>query len=87
MTVSKPLRDLILVLGDQLDIHANVLSRFDPTRDRVWMGEVHEEATHVWCHKTRLMLFFSTMRHFSIPANGDGYDQEGKLHQQGQTLY
>lgn len=28
------------------------------------MAEVHEEATHVWCHKRRLAFFFSAMRHF-----------------------
>jgi deoxyribodipyrimidine photolyase-related protein len=58
------MRNLILILGDQLDVEAAVLKRIDPARDRVWMAEVHEEATHVWCHKTRLVLFFSAMRHF-----------------------
>ena len=28
------------------------------------MSEVEEEATHVWCHKLRLALFFAAMRHF-----------------------
>jgi len=58
------MRNLILILGDQLDAEAAGLKRIDPARDRVWMAEVHEEATHVWCHKTRLVLFFSAMRHF-----------------------
>ena len=29
------------------------------------MAEVVEEATHVWCHKSRLVFFFSAMRHFA----------------------
>jgi len=28
------------------------------------MAENEAEATHVWCHKKRLVLFFSAMRHF-----------------------
>jgi len=58
------IRSLILVMGDQLDEQAPVLADLDPSRDMVWMAEVREEAEHVWCHKTRLVLFFSAMRHF-----------------------
>lgn len=55
---------LVIVFGDQLSLESNALVDFDPGSDAVWMAEVHEEATHVWCHKTRLVLFFSAMRHF-----------------------
>lgn len=58
------MRNLIVILGDQLNTDAAVLNRIDPAQDCVWMAEVHEEATHVWCHKTRLVLFFAAMRHF-----------------------
>ncbi len=64
---------MILVLGDQLDIHANVFARLDPARDAIWMAEVHEEAVHVWCHKTRLVLFFSAMRHFRDALRFKGF--------------
>jgi deoxyribodipyrimidine photolyase-related protein len=57
-----PIRRLFVVLGDQLDRAA--LRELDPRRDSVWMAEVEAEATHVWCHKQRLLLFFSAMRHF-----------------------
>ncbi|QGJ70032.1 Deoxyribodipyrimidine photo-lyase [Planctomycetales bacterium 10988] len=58
------MRNLVLVLGDQLDHSSPVFEAFDKKKDAIWMAEVAEEATHVWCHKTRLVLFFSAMRHF-----------------------
>ncbi len=61
---SSPLRNLVLVLGDQLNRNAAVFDGFDVRRDAVWMAEVQQEATHVWCHKQRIALFFSAMRHF-----------------------
>lgn len=57
-------RRLVLVLGDQLDRDAAVFGAFDPGRDAVWMAEVDEEATHVWCHKLRIAGFLAAMRHF-----------------------
>lgn len=58
------MRNLILVLGDQLDHQSAAFDGFDVSQDAVWMAENHEEATHVWSHKQRLVLFFSAMRHF-----------------------
>ena len=58
------MRNLVLVLGDQLDHHSAAFDDFDSEQDAVWMAEVEEEATHVWCHKLRLVAFFSAMRHF-----------------------
>ena len=29
------------------------------------MAEVHEEATYVWSHKARIVMFFTAMRHFA----------------------
>ncbi|QDU38876.1 Deoxyribodipyrimidine photo-lyase-related protein [Maioricimonas rarisocia] len=58
------MRHLILVLGDQLNHDSAAFDGIDDDQDSVWMAEVHEEATHVWSHKTRLVLFFSAMRHF-----------------------
>ncbi|MCC7034415.1 MAG: cryptochrome/photolyase family protein [Acidobacteria bacterium] len=57
-------RNLVLVLGDQLDERSSALDRFDAGVDAVWMAEVDEEATHVWSHKARIALFLSAMRHF-----------------------
>lgn len=58
------MRNLILVLGDQLDHTSAAFDGFDSENDVVWMAEVEEEATHVWCHKLRIALFLSAMRHF-----------------------
>ncbi|HQV33333.1 MAG TPA: cryptochrome/photolyase family protein [Calditrichia bacterium] len=57
-------RHLLLILGDQLDRDAALLSSADPGRDLVWMAETQEEVSHVWCHKLRIAFFFSAMRHF-----------------------
>ncbi|TWT65504.1 cryptochrome/photolyase family protein [Crateriforma conspicua] len=58
------IRNLVIVLGDQLNHDSAALDDFDNQRDRVWMAENQEEATHVWCHKFRLVGFFAPMRHF-----------------------
>ena len=60
-----PINNLVLILGDQLDEAASVLASLDPQRDVVWMAEVMEESTHVWCSKQRAVLFLSAMRHFA----------------------
>jgi deoxyribodipyrimidine photolyase-related protein len=42
------LRQLIVVLGDQLDLNGAAFDGFDPAYDAVWMAEVVEESKHVW---------------------------------------
>lgn len=59
-----PVRNLVLVLGDQLDHNSQVFAGWVPAEDAVWMAEVQEEATYVWSHKLRLAYFFAAMRHF-----------------------
>ncbi len=59
-----PLRNLVLVLGDQLDPSSAALDGFDPAHDAIWMAEVAEESTHVWSSKPRIALFLAAMRHF-----------------------
>ena len=65
-------RNLILVLGDQLNRDSTVFDGFEADRDCVWMAENDQEATHVWCHKYRLVAFFSPMRHFRDQLIQDG---------------
>ena len=60
-----PVRHLIVVLGDQLNLDSSAFQGFDPKRDYVWMAEVHEESTHIWSSKQRIALFISAMRHFA----------------------
>jgi deoxyribodipyrimidine photolyase-related protein len=64
-TKMKPLRNLILILGDQLDLESNALKDFDSTQDRVLMIESQSEGKYVWSHKARIALFLSAMRHFA----------------------
>ncbi|MBR9804219.1 cryptochrome/photolyase family protein [bacterium] len=58
------MRHLVLVLGDQLDRNSAAFDDFSGNEDSVWMAETPREVTHVWCHKLRIALFFSAMRHF-----------------------
>ncbi|MEY2999816.1 MAG: hypothetical protein RL648_30 [Verrucomicrobiota bacterium] len=74
--MSRPVRQLVLVLGDQLNEDALVFKDFDPKEDRVLMMEVREEATHVWSSKPRLVYFLSAMRHFAERLRGRGYPVE-----------
>jgi len=68
----KTLRNLVLVLGDQLDHQAAAFDGFDPAQDRVWMVEVREESTHVRSSKQRVAVFLSAMRHFGEELRGRG---------------
>ena len=53
----RPLRHLVLVLGDQLDLEASAFDGFDDQRDSVWMAEADEESNHVWSSKQRIAVF------------------------------
>lgn len=70
---STPIRRLVLVLGDQLNVSSLAFKGFDPDRDAVWMAEVDHEATKVWSHKARIALFLSAMRHFRDTMRSKGW--------------
>ncbi|MDX1528717.1 MAG: cryptochrome/photolyase family protein, partial [Gammaproteobacteria bacterium] len=57
-------RRLVLVLGDQLNADSAAFDDFDNNEDAVLMVEARHEAEYVPQHKSRLVLFFSAMRHF-----------------------
>jgi len=65
-------RNLVVVLGDQLDRDSAALADFDAKTDRVWMAEVREESDHVWSHRARITLFLSAMRHFGLAIETEG---------------
>ena len=69
---SRPIRHLVLVLGDQLDARSAAFDGFDPASDVVWMTEVAAEAEHVWATKPHIAIFFSAMRHFRDRLQADG---------------
>ncbi|MBN8213804.1 MAG: cryptochrome/photolyase family protein [Xanthomonadales bacterium] len=63
--ISQPkIRNLVVVLGDQLDADSAAFAGFDPACDAVWMAEVAHEATQVWSTKARIAMFLAAMRHF-----------------------
>ena len=66
-------RNLVIILGDQLDPDSLALADFDPARDVIWMAEVPEESTHVWSHKARIALFFAAMRKFADSLRARGW--------------
>ena len=70
---ARPLRRLVLVLGDQLDARAAVLDGFDAAQDAVWMAEVAEESTHVPSSQPRTALFLAAMRHFAGALRDRGW--------------
>ena len=72
MVKKKLFRNLVVVLGDQLNHDSAAFDGFDAGQDRVWMAEAAEEATHVWNHKYRLVGFFSPMRHFRDEMRDNG---------------
>ena len=69
----KPLRHLVLVLGDQLHHESAVFDDFDPATDAVWMAEVAHEATQVWSGKPRIALFLAAMRRFRDALREKGW--------------
>jgi deoxyribodipyrimidine photolyase-related protein len=80
---SARLRNVALILGDQLNLDSAVFEGFDSKRDLVVMIECAQESTHVWSHKTRTALFLSAMRHFAeslrakrIPVEYRSLDRE-----------
>lgn len=58
------IRNLIIILGDQLDLESAALRDFDPEKDIVWMAEVIGESKYARSSKIRTALFLSAMRHF-----------------------
>jgi deoxyribodipyrimidine photolyase-related protein len=67
-----PTRNLILVLGDQLDRRAPAFDGLHRRLDAVWMAEATAEATHVWSHQARIAYFLSAMRHFRDELRAEG---------------
>jgi len=70
--MSDSVRNLVVVLGDQLDRDSAAFAGFETTDDRVWMAEVREESEHVWSHRARTTLFLSAMRHFRQDLEAEG---------------
>ena len=66
------LRNLILILGDQLNADSSALDGFDAKRDALWMAEVAEESEHVWSSQPRIAVFLAAMRHYRDARRAEG---------------
>ena len=64
------------MLGDQLSLNSPALSDFDPAQDAVLMIEAASEATVVWSHQARIVMFLSAMRHFAEALRARGWPLE-----------
>lgn len=67
------MRDLVLILGDQLSPNLSSLRRTDKSRARLLMAEVMEEAAYVPHHKKKLAFAFSAMRHHGAALKKAGW--------------
>jgi deoxyribodipyrimidine photolyase-related protein len=66
-------RNLLLILGDQLDRQSPLFADADPQQDCILMAEAGDECTHVPSHKARIALFLSAMRHFRDELRAGGW--------------
>ena len=64
MKRAEEVKNLILVLGDQLDECSAAFDDFDLKTDAAWMAEVAHESEKVWVAKPRIAIFLAAMRHF-----------------------
>ena len=69
-------RNLVVVLGDQLNLSSVAFEGFDSSLDRVWMAEVRHESEHVPSTKMRIAIFLSAMRHFAAELISRGIPLE-----------
>lgn len=65
-------RNLVLILGDQLSEDLSALAGFDPALDLVLMVEVRAEAIYVNKHKQKIALVLAAMRHFAVTLRARG---------------
>ena len=66
-------RELVLVLGDQLERHSPALTAAARDDAVVLMIESAGEAEHAWSHKQRIALFLAAMRHHAEALRDAGW--------------
>ncbi len=64
---------LRLLLGDQLSREISSLRDADPQEDIILMLEVYQPTSRVRYHQQKLVLVFSSMRHFAQELREDGF--------------
>lgn len=71
--MSRAVRYLLFILGDQLSLGISSLAEADKDRDVVMMCEVMAEASYVRHHKQKIAFIFSAMRHFAETLRKSGF--------------
>ena len=66
-------KNLVVILGDQLNLKISSLKNFDPKEDNILLCEVLEEASYVKHHKKKIVFIFSAMRHFADLLEQTGF--------------
>ena len=67
-------RDLIIILGDQLSLEISSLEKIRKNEDKILMMEVSNEIEYANHHKKKLVLIFSAMRHFANELKKNKFD-------------
>ena len=68
------MKNLRVILGDQLSYSVSSLDDCDKANDVILMCEVWAEATYVKHHKKKIAFLFSAMRHFAQELRQQGYN-------------
>ncbi|MBE0471634.1 MAG: cryptochrome/photolyase family protein [Methyloprofundus sp.] len=70
------MKNLCLILGDQLSDSLSSLNGLNPDTDLILMCEVWDETTYVKHHKKKIAFLLSAMRHFAENLKDNGYQVE-----------
>ncbi len=68
------MKNLVFILGDQLNQQISSLSKCDKSKDLIFMCEVLAETKYVKHHKKKIALIFSAMRHFAQELSQKGFN-------------
>ncbi|MBN2646960.1 MAG: cryptochrome/photolyase family protein [Thiotrichales bacterium] len=63
--LTRPIRNLALIFGDQLNHDSALFCELDPAQDLILMQEVAQESAEPLSSWSRTVLFLSAMRHFA----------------------
>jgi len=58
------MRNLVIVLDDQLNEDSAVYDGFDRAKDAIWMAEIEGSRPRMWSRKDRIAMLLSGMRHY-----------------------
>ena len=68
------IRNLIVILGDQLSFEISSLEKIRKSEDKILMMEVSNEIEYANHHRKKLVLIFSAMRHFASELKKNKFD-------------